>query len=454
MRLKRVLVLTVFAGCGFAAEPPFDGVRVPDVAPWQDVGPLTICDGTTRLGPGDEDAVGLCGTQGGASCAADPDCRSRERCVCGKCTVAVCDTADECGPALTCSFAERRCDRACDVDADCARGETCLPGMHVCRGPCGSSDDCQTGETCQTSTGLCVAAPCADDSTCAGGRSCLLQRKPAALAEPSPIVENGQVILYFERTDPVSGPGGAPAVWRATSTDGLAFTIDPPRPLLAGRAPSVVHASGWFMLYAEAGGLALATSPDGITFSTTAHAMNGGDQPSLIAPAPGADLVAYYAAADGTVARQAIAGTSFGAPETVLAPASLSDPVLWRSVDRIASPFAQALVDPNGRPFVRLWFAGHGIEAASALEFGKQVPTPPDYAVGEAASTDGRSFVPYPFNPVFTRVLDFLTHPSELDPAVVALDDAHWLLYYRRAAADGTQSENLAAARSPQEPLQ
>jgi hypothetical protein len=443
--MKRLVFLTLLSGCGFMGEPPFDGVRLPDVAPWQDVGPLTICDGTTRLGPGDEDAVGFCAAQAGASCAADKDCRSRERCVCGKCSVAACDTADECGPDLTCSFAERRCDRACDVDADCARGETCVPGMHVCRGPCGTSDDCQTGETCQTSTGLCVASACADSSTCFGGRQCLLQRKPAALAEPSPLVENGQVILYFERTD----PAGSPEIWRATSTDGMQFTIDPPRALLAGRAPSVVHTTAWFMLYAEPGGLALATSPDGSAWTTSQHAMNGGDQPSLIALQPGGDLVAYFAAPDGTVARQTIVGSAFGAAETVLAPAQLSDPVLWRGVDRIASPFAQQLTDANGRPFVRLWFAGHGTEVANALEFGKQVPTPPDFAVGEAASTDGRSFVPYPFNPVFTRVLDFLTHPSELDPAIATLDDTHQLLYYRRAAADGTQSENLAAARTP-----
>jgi len=434
------------AGCGFTGEPPFDGRRIADVAPWEDVGPLTICDGTTRLGPLDADAVGLCaGAAPAAACAADRDCRSRERCVCGRCTVAVCDSADECGPDLTCSFAERRCDRACDVDGDCARGESCVPGMHVCRGGCSTSDDCQTGETCQSSTGLCVAVACADASTCLSGRSCLLQRTPSALAEPSPLVENGQVILYFERTD----PGGAPNIWRATSKDGFSFAVDPPNALLAGRAPSVAHDGAYSLFYAESDGLALALSNDGVAFVPSMHFHDGGDQPSVIGLQQG-DQALYYVDAGGHVERRLISGGSFGAPQVVLAPAALSDPILWRGVDRIASPFAQALAGPDGKPFVRLWFSAHGTESADSLEFGKLVPTPPDWSVGEAAG-DGASFTPYPFNPVFTRVLDFLTHPSELDPAVIALGD-QWLLYYRRAAADGSKSENLAAARSPQQP--
>jgi hypothetical protein len=449
------LLALLLAGCGFTGEPPYDGRRIADVAPWEDVGPLTICDGPTRLGTLDADAVGLCaGATPAAACGADGDCRSRERCVCGRCTVAVCDSADECGPALTCSFAERRCDRACDADGDCAPGESCVPGMHVCRGGCSTTGDCQTGETCQSSTGLCVAVACADDSTCLGGRSCLVQRTPSGLAEPSPLVESGQVILYFERTD----PGGAPAVYRATSTDGFQFTIDPPGALVAGRAPSVLHdpaSGGYTMVYvvdnAGAPALTHAASPDGAAFTPSGTIdLAGGEEPSVVS-LPDGTWVYFTIAESGVERAQLLAGGALGQPAQVLAPAALSDPVLWRGVDRIASPFAQSLTGPDGEPFVRLWFAARGVDSADSLEFGESVPTPPDYSIGEAASTDGRSFVPYPFNPVFTRVLDFLTHPSELDPAVIALGDT-WLLYYRRAAADGSQSENLAAARSPQQP--
>jgi hypothetical protein len=100
---------------------------------------------------------------------------------------------------------------------------------------------------------------------------------------------------------------------------------------------------------------------------------------------------------------------------------------------------------------LRLWFAAHGTESATSLQFGEAQPTPPDFSVGEAAARDGASFVPYPFNPVFDRVVNFLDHPSELDPAVIAWDSG-WLLYYRRAASDGSKPENLAVARSPAMP--
>ena len=168
-------------------------------------------------------------------------------------------------------------------------------------------------------------------------------------------------------------------------------------------------------------------------------------QPSLTAAAAGGFAV-YYLRADGAIGRAASAdGARSPPPRRCSPPIRLSDPILWRGVDALASPFAQALTDPAGQPFVRLWFAGHGTESAASEQFGKTLPTPPDFSIGEAASTDGARFVPYPFDPVFDRVLEFLTHPSELDPAVIALGDT-WLLYYRRADADGTSRRT---SRSP-----
>jgi hypothetical protein len=136
----------------------------------------------------------------------------------------------------------------------------------------------------------------------------------------------------------------------------------------------------------------------------------------------------------------------------VLAPAALDDPVLWRGVDVIAAPFAEARVAPDGSSFVRLWFAARGQESGASMQFERVVPTPANFSIGEAAASDGARFQPYPFNPVFDRVVDFLTHPSELDPAVVEWR-GEWRLYYRRASADGTRNDNLAVARSPAQPL-
>src|SRR5262249_488629 len=127
-------------------------------------------------------------------------------------------------------------------------------------------------------------------------------------------------------------------------------------------------------------------------------------------------------------------GTTFGNPEPVLVDQELADPVLWRGVDALASPFVQLAQAQDSTTSVRLWVSARGVESRDPLKFGQAQPTPPDWSIGEAASLDGAHFTPWPFNPVFDRVLDFTNHPSELDPAVLDLGN-EWRLYYRRAAA-------------------
>ena len=162
---RALILLALLSGCGFERAAPYAGARVPDVAPFHDLGPVTLCDGAAHIVAPSLGAAGVCvGPEAAAACKSDGDCKSRERCVCGACIVAVCDSADECGPAdgpFVCTFADRRCDHACDTDAECAAGERCVPGRHVCRGKCTQTADCQTGETCQSSTGLCVSTACA-----------------------------------------------------------------------------------------------------------------------------------------------------------------------------------------------------------------------------------------------------------------------------------------------------
>jgi hypothetical protein len=353
---------------------------------------------------------------------------------------AVCETNDQCAADRICTFVEHVCDRACNADADCANGESCVPGQHVCRGTCAQSSDCQSGERCDLASGLCKPQPCADSSVC-GGKACTVQRIPAALAEPSPLVEGDTITMWLERTD----PGGTPQIWRATSPDGLVFTFDPAAPLLAGRAPSVVRQADHYQLaYADGKDVLLTGSTDGISFGSGGIVIPDGDQPALIPGGLGGDDPSGYGTRAGSVYLKA----SLDAPVEVLTPAQIADPVQWRDVDALASPFVEALTDAQGKPFIRLWFAAHGTETAASSQFGTSIPTPPNWSIGEAASYDGITFTPYPFDPVFDRTLDFTKHPSELDPAVVTFGGQH-LLYYRRAAADGTRSENLAVARNP-----
>ena len=288
---------------------------------------------------------------------------------------------------------------------------------------------------------------------------------PGEVREPSPLVEDNQVVLYVERHSGASGE-----LWRATSPDGMRFRFTPERPVLtpdardAGRAgaPTVFRqGDGTYLLaYANgAGQLRRATSRDGIAFTvdpapllvpSMAWEQSGLDAPAL-APAPAGGLLLYY----GTVARDAIGvaesadGILFrAAVEPVLVPADVMDPILWRKLDHIASPFAEPARDPRGQPFLRIYFSARGQESGTAVQSGVPMEIPPNFSVGEAATTDGRTLIPWPFNPIFDRIQVFVLHPAELEPAVIPLGSRR-LLYYRAAAADESPPTNVGVAENP-----
>jgi hypothetical protein len=221
--MRKLLILLIICGCGFTGEKPFSGRQQRDVAPWEELSALTFCQAQTRIGTPTSKPGGLC-TDGtpGKSCAADGDCRSRERCACGQCTVLLCDSADECRTSQTCSFADRRCDTPCAIDADCKTGEVCLPGAGVCRGTCASDGDCQTGERCDTGTGKCVSDACSANANCFNNPTCAIQRIPGDLREPSPLVVDDKVVMFVERVE-----GMTSSIWRAISSDGLSFRFEP-----------------------------------------------------------------------------------------------------------------------------------------------------------------------------------------------------------------------------------
>ncbi|MGZ3438957.1 MAG: hypothetical protein ACXVDD_05560 [Polyangia bacterium] len=437
------------AGCGFEREAPYAGTRVPDVGPWQDLGPLTVCTASqSRIVAPSLGSAGVCvsSAPGGPACAADGDCASRERCLCGRCAVAVCDSAAVCGRAdggFVCSFADRRCDRPCTVDGDCAGGERCVAGRHICRGTCATSADCQRGESCSSSTGLCVTTPCASDGDC-GGRACQVERTGALLAEPSPLGTERGVELWLERTD----DDGVARIWHGAGADGTAFVLDPDAQLV-GSAPSVARLrdGSFALVFANGASLFAARSPDGVAWSAPTPALPNARQPSLVVQPDGTPLV-YVVDPDGNLTR--FAGTSdlvFSAPLVALTPMTTQTPT-WPDVDALASPFAQPYVDADGSPRLRLWFAAHGSESGPSSQFGVPTPSPPDYSIGLAVSADTATFVLDAYNPVFDRTTDFINHPSELQPAVLSVGD-RWLLYYVRAKPDGSAAETLAVATSP-----
>ncbi|HEY2749179.1 MAG TPA: hypothetical protein VGL86_31395 [Polyangia bacterium] len=449
MRALVILVAITVVGCGFERATPYAGARIADVGPWTDLGPLTICVGPAHIIAPSAGTAGLCAPPAAAaSCTSDGDCQSRERCLCGSCSVAVCDSADECGPtggAFVCTFSDRRCDHACDADSDCAGGERCVPGRHVCRGTCSSASDCQHGERCESSSGLCTTTACASDADC-GGLACALQRQSGLVAHPSPLLATGgNVTLFFDHT----GDDGETDVWRAISKqgDGTHFTVD--GMLFSGATPSVVRlGDGSFaMIFAQGASLFASRSPDGVTWSAPTPALANAQSPSLMLAADGTPLL-FVLDPDGNLTR--FTGTSdfvFSTPLVALTPSTARTP-LWPDIDAVANPFVDPYVDADGSLRLRLWFAAHGTESGPSTQFGTPTPTPPDWSIGVAVSTDGATFTPDPYDPAFDRTSDFINHPGELDPAVIAVGDA-WLLYYRRANADGSGADTLAVASSP-----
>ncbi len=435
MRAISLLSLLLCA-CGFLRESPFSGRRSAQVAPFEDLGPLEICDGPVALSSSTIAPTGWCVVDPVKKCDRDSDCQSREHCQCSECRIAPCTSNAACRKNEKCSFDDGRCDRVCQIDADCSQTEYCVPVQNICRAHCKSASDCQYGEQCRVASGECVAIVCSDDSVCAVGASCTLLLEPASLAHPAPLVEHEQVTLWLERDG---------AVWRAQSRDGEKFSLEPRHALLSGGAPAIAFGDRYTLLFANAGDLYRADSADGIAFDAPRLAIADASLPSLLLQGDG--LIAYLLQG-GEVVRYVDSGGGWSRAQSVLTPSTVTDPTYWRSVDALGAIFVEHAQDGAGADLTRLWFSAHGQESESSMQFGAPVPTPPDFSVGLATSTDGNTFSLYPYNPIFDRTLEFLDHPSELDPAVIEFQGRR-LLYYRRAAPDGSGNENLAVAQSP-----
>ena len=425
--------LLLVAGCGLGPLPDPSGVGA---SPWRDLGPALVCLGSQGLEPPTAPPGGLCigaTTPEPASCTTDRDCRSREACVCGSCTIAFCAVASDCVAPRSCTFAQHRCDLPCVASRDCRDAEECIAG--VCRGRCATSTDCQHGEFCD-SNHVCNSDDCADATGCRGGERCELQRVPRQVLEPAPLADGKTIVLYLDLAAP-STPD-ARAIWRATSRDGVHFAIDPPAPVVdAARAPSAVRDGGTTYLYFEqAGALRVATAADGIAFGAPATLLAGADlhAPSAVHVAGG--VVLYYE-------RGGAIGLATGLPETqltdqgiVLRPAGVvvgdgtPGTAFWIGITELASPHA-LVAGPAGAQTIHLWFAAFGQESPPAQKFGTTTPIPPNFSVGFAAADPGSpsALAVWPYGPVADRIEAFLDHHDELGPAAVDAGDDRFFLY-------------------------
>ena len=447
--MLRWVLIALVAGCGFFPEDDFTGKRAGDgIAPWADLGPAQICLGNEFFGPPDSTPGGLCfdATTQEAPCIADGDCRSREACVCGRCTVAYCATASDCAADRVCSFSESRCDLPCFDGGDCPDGAECRNG--VCRGRCIDEADCQTGEVC-SSQNVCVTADCADDDACLAGERCRIQRTPRQVLEPSPVDDGRQIVMWLEVSDP--NLVDQTAIWRAVSRDGLHFTMSPAAPVLedgtAARAPSVIRGpEGWVMYYEAGTEIRVATSLDGIAWSAPELALAGGGAPSAVL-LPDGQVAVYHEDGDAIAVATGAPGGPLTRAGTVIAPGDVTIPEsetgpFWADVERVTSPFA-LLSNGAAGPSLRLYYSAFGRESGESVQLGEIVPIPANYSVGYAAGdpADPAAMRPWPYGPIADRVAAFLDHREELSPGVVQLggDDAY-LMYYVEAepAMDAT----------------
>lgn len=456
--VRAALLCCLLAGCGFFPEDDFTGQRAGDgIAPWQDLGPIQVCVGNQYLGPPDSVAGGLCfdASRTESVCVRDGDCETREACVCGRCTVAYCSTASDCGNGRTCTFAEHRCDTQCFGEDDCAGPEECFNG--VCRGRCIDASDCQIGEVC-SSQHYCVTADCTDDDGCTDAERCIVQRTPRQALEPDVTMDRGLIVLWLEVSDEVQRT--ETAIYRAESRDGIHFQMNPAEAVVedgtTASSPTVVQTSDGLVMYYDVddgAAINVVTSTDGITWSDPVEAIPGGigggavRAPSAVA-LPTGEIAVYYERGTGLGIALAtgLPGGALEVQGTVLAPPDITipptttDAPFWDDVERVGSPEAAITTGPDGRS-LRLYYSAYGRESADSFQFGEVTPIPPNYSIGYASASidDPATLRAWPYGPVVDRVSAFLSHHDELGPGVIQLgDDAAYLMYYLEADPDTT----------------
>ena len=246
--------------CTLAPQDADSGVGLATgVAPFEEKGPLEICVATHRIAPPGGVIGGFCQKKDAPllqDCSSDADCRGREACVCGKCTIKFCNRSDECPEDMTCDFQNSRCVLTCKSDCDCP-GPNGRCDLGICQQMCIIDGECQAGELCSLNRARCITAPCHGDAECLADEECVVQVEPRLVAEPHPIVgTDGKLYLYVEMNQ---GALDRRVIFRAATDDTVTWKMTPPAPVLesdsadgyfAG-APSVLVLGGRYVMYFE-----------------------------------------------------------------------------------------------------------------------------------------------------------------------------------------------------------
>lgn len=459
------LAIVCAAGCGLMTPDRLDQERRSDrYTGFVEESGIEVCFGDRRIvspalakdGPL---AICLSGDASARACASDDACGAGERCVCGRCTTRPCRTSTECGNKQVCQ--SNRCTASCGDERGCGAGEVCSSGG--CARPCAGDQDCAFGERCSAFDGTCAVKLCGPAITCGGGDTCVDLQRVADIREPHIATVDGQTVAFVELRE--TGPEHDCAVYRARVARPTRWVVEPLAPVLSPAAedggclgsPSLLaDGSGWSLVASRGDGSAVvrARSTDGVSFTRDASPVlepaesweNGWVGAPALARWRGNHVMVYeggHGAGIGLATLGAAGSAVRLSSDPWLTPTHFEDPVLWRGIERIGSPFA---VERDGALLVYLTVRGtEGSDATTAS--GEAYPADPNDSVGLAATRDGFEVERFAAGPVFARRTNLRAYLGEAEPALL-FDDAGASLVFSASDATGQQRTGLGLATS------
>jgi hypothetical protein len=453
-------VSTVVCGCGLLShEPAGQSMRDPIVG-FVDRLSIDVCvAGTQLVAPSvaKAGALSICIDKGlqAASCSSNSSCASGERCVCGRCVTRPCRGSAECEEHEVCQGS--RCTRQCAADRDCANGQGCTGGG--CATRCASASDCAYGEKCSALDGTCMAKICSDTVACSESDDCVAQQVLGEIAEPH-VLDWRDARIAFVEIDNRQGSSVSCAIYRAKVVDSNRWEIDPVDPVLPAQAgddgcvgaPSVLVAGNALVMYGSRGdGAAIfrARSTDGVAFTRDPGDVivprldweNGWVGSPGAAVYRGATVLLYSADRGNAMGVATIDPQDNVALASRLDPQTFNDPVFWRSTDRMGGPF----------PIVRgesllVYMTVRGVEGSDAIsQSAGTYPADRNDSIGLVETRDMVHFNRFPTGPVFARRTNLRTYLGEKQPSVLVQDTGSWLVYVG-SDATGSAVTGLALA--------
>jgi hypothetical protein len=451
--VTRPLRLLFFAcvpllGCGFlGVGDDLDGTPVADgLAPFGPDEATVLCVEGARVTETTR-PPGLCRAEGQepTSCDSDSDCELPEACVCGSCTMKLCEFSTECPEGTVCSGSPRRCLLRCESDDECGPLGVCENG--TCLRACAAQDECSVGE-------LCLAARCRSIAcgptgpNCGPGELCASQLLRGEATGPSAVLGDAEIVLFASLSELGSDEA---AIYRFVSANGIAFFADPTTPVLSPSAsgalrfaaPSAIFTDDGLRIFYEVDdGAAIETALDssgtGTSFGgsevvlTPGEAWEGGRVASPGAMLVDGEILLAYEGGEGEGIGFALSsGGSFtNATAPSLVPADLEDPERFTDVTEVRDPFPYVAVSDSGRRVFRLYVGAMGIARPastggtfdqanlSIAAAGAVIDGPIDALVLEAHGA----------NPIYGRVQNFRPQ-DETGPSLLEYE-GRFLLYF------------------------